>query len=380
MGSFKMPTKIYSGHGAVDKIRDFGINRALVICDPFMEKSHKVDNITKVFDELKTPYAVFSEVVPDPSIDVVSKGIAKAIEIEPDAIIALGGGSALDTAKSVRHIYYGVKNDKKIQLICVPTTSGTGSEVTSFAVISDPAKNGKYALVDESMVPDIAILDSEFTLSVPAGVTADTGMDVLTHTLEAYVSTDATDFTDALAEKAMRIIWEDLVDVYKDGSNAELREKVHNASCLAGMAFSEASLGISHSLAHALGGRFHIAHGRCNAMLLPYVVAYNAGLDLPTDSEPALAKYQQAAKMLGVQSGTAKTSVTLLISRIQRMSKQMNIPKTIEECGIDNAEFMEAIPDMAAAAMNDKCTLTNPRQPKKEDLEGLYKRICRGGF
>lgn len=379
MNTFKMATKIITGHGSIDKIRDIDIKKALIICDPFMVKANKVDLITNVFEELSIPYTIFSEVVPDPSIEVVSKGIAKAAEIDPDAIVALGGGSALDTAKAVRHIYQ--KNDKNadIKLICVPSTSGTGSEVTSFAVISDPENNGKFALVDESMVPDYAILDSELTLSVPASITADTGMDVLTHTLEAYVSSDATDFTDALAEKAMKIIWNNLVTVVQTGDDKAARERVHNASCLAGMAFSEASLGICHSLAHALGGRFHLPHGRINAMLLPYVIAYNAGLDLPEDL-PSLERYEAAAQLLGIEAGTPKATVNMLVVNVQRLAKQVGILKTVQDYGIDEDEFKEAIPKMAEAAMKDKCTITNPRKPSKEDLENLYKELCRSGY
>lgn len=376
MESFKMATQIYSGSGAVDNIRRYDIQQALIVCDPYVEKTNKLDSLIRLFEQEKTSYAVFSKVVPDPTIDVITCGTAQAIAAEPDAIVAVGGGSALDTAKAIRYIYQKAIQEKNIQLICIPTTSGTGSEVTSFAVISDPQYNKKFALVDDSMIPDAAILDADFTLSMPKSLTADTGMDVLTHTLEAYVSTQATDFTDACAEKAMRIILDNLGDVVKDGSNQPLRTTIHNASCLAGMAFSEASLGICHSLAHALGGRFHIPHGRANAMLLPQVIAYNAGLDSPKEL-PGLVKYQQAANLLGIQSGTAKATVNLLIVRIKRLIDQLEIPKMIHELDIDEETFIKAIPEMAEAAMQDTCTLTNPRKPAMKDLERLYKSICR---
>lgn len=379
MGSFKMPTKIFSGMGSLKSISQGCCKRALVVCDPFMVESGKVAEITLLLEKAEVPYLVFSEVVPDPTIEVVTKGLAQAISIEPDAIVALGGGSALDTAKAVKYIYEQADPDRKVQLICIPTTSGTGSEVTSFAVISDPATNGKFALVDDSMIPEIAILDPDLTLSVPTGVTADTGMDVLTHTLEAYVSTEATDFTDACAEKAMRIVWQDLVKVVGNGQDAHLREKIHNASCLAGMAFSEASLGICHSLAHALGGRFHVPHGRANAILLPHVIAYNAGLDMQRE-QPALKKYQEAANLLGIAAGTPKATVNLLVVGIKQMAKQMQIPQTINGLGIDAEEFEAAIPAMAQAAMKDTCTITNPRTPRAEELEAIYRRINRGGF
>ena len=379
MGSFKMPTKIFTGEQSITEIPSLIGQRILVICDPFMASSGKVALVTDLLDASQRSYLVFSEVVPDPTIDVVAKGVAQAVACEPDTIIALGGGSALDTAKAVRQIYTQGIEEAAVQMIAIPTTSGTGSEVTSFAVISDPANHSKFALVDDAMTPEFAILDPVFTMSVPGSVTADTGMDVLTHTLEAYVSTQATDFTDACGEKAMGIIWQDLVKVYRDVQNEALRAKVHNSSCLAGMAFSEASLGICHSLAHALGGRFHIPHGRANAILLPYVIAYNAGLN-ETKAQPCLTKYAQAANLLGIHGGTEKSSVTLLVAGIQRLAKQMAIPNSITEIGINEEEFMQAIPEMAQAAMKDTCTLTNPRVPTQIELEDLYRRIWRGGY
>jgi len=374
-----MPTKIFFGQDSLKNLSHMDLGNVLIICDPFMEKSHKVDNLTVILEQQQLVYQIFSKVVPDPTIAVVTEGVAAAIQLSPKTIIALGGGSAIDTAKAVRQIYQATTKSSHIQLICIPTTSGTGSEVTSFSIISDPTVQTKYALVDDSLIPDVAILDPNFTVSVPSSVTADTGIDVLTHSLEAYVSTNASDFTDAYAEKAMKIIWENLVAVVKDGEDIAKREKIHNASCLAGIAFSEASLGVCHSLAHALGAKFHIPHGRANAMLLPYVISYNAGLELKEEL-PALNRYQEAAKLLGIQSGTPKATVHRLISLLSRQMKEMNIPKTVEELGIDSNEFLEAIPAMAEKAMMDKCTITNPRKPTIEELEELYKRLCKGGY
>lgn len=374
-----MPTKIFFGQDSLKNLSHMDLGNVLIICDPFMEKSHKVDNLTVILEQQQLDYQIFSKVVPDPTIAVVTEGVAAAIQLSPKTIIALGGGSAIDTAKAVRQIYQATTKSSHIQLICIPTTSGTGSEVTSFSIISDPTVQTKYALVDDSLIPDVAILDPNFTVSVPSSVTADTGIDVLTHSLEAYVSTNASDFTDAYAEKAMKIIWENLVAVVKDGEDIAKREKIHNASCLAGIAFSEASLGVCHSLAHALGARFHIPHGRANAMLLPYVISYNAGLELKEEL-PALKRYQEAAKLLGIQAGTSKATVHRLISLLSRQMKEMNIPRTVEELGIDSNEFLEAIPAMAKKAMVDKCTVTNPRKPTTEELEELYKRLCKGGY
>ncbi len=202
-------------------------------------------------------------------------------DFAPDTVIALGGGSAMDTAKAVCHLYAAMKQEQRPRLVAVPTTSGTGSEVTSFAVISDPEAQAKYPLKDPAMVPDVAFLDPVLTATVPSGITADTGMDVLTHGLEAYVSTQSGDFTDACAEKAGPYGMEVSEQAVADGSNMDARTHMHNASCLAGIAFNGASLGICHSLAHALGARFHIPHGRSNAILLPHVITYNAGLRKP---------------------------------------------------------------------------------------------------
>lgn len=376
-----MPTKIFFGDSAIDILSGLTFKKYYIICDPFMQQSHKVDLITQILEKKNVVYQVFSDVVPDPTIDVVTKGLAEIIEFKPDAVIALGGGSAIDTAKAINNLYTkSVKSSGLMpKLIAIPTTSGTGSEVTSFAVISDPTTKSKYPIIDDSLVPDFAILDAQFTLSVPAKVTADTGLDVLTHTLEAYVSTNASDFTDACGEKAMRLVWDNLARTVKDGSDVEARIKMHNASCLAGIAFSGASLGICHSLAHAFGGQFHIPHGRANAMLLPHVISYNAGLDISKEV-CALKRYEQAANLLGIRAGTSKATVHGLISNIKRMTKQFGIPQTVNEYGIDPAEFIEAIPIMAQKALADNCTVTNPRQPDLSDLESLYKELVKGGY
>jgi 1-propanol dehydrogenase len=375
---FKMPTKIISGAGSISEIQTLALTRVLIVCDPFMEQNGTAAKLGQLLKEKNSSFSIFSEIVPDPTIDIVTKGLVEAIQLKPDGIIALGGGSAIDTAKVIRQIYLTAEKDAAVQLICIPTTSGTGSEVTAFAVISDPADQNKYALVDDQMIPDYAILDPLLTISVPKNVTADTGIDVFTHCMEALASTKATDFTDACAEKALKIIWRDLVSVFNHGENIELREKIHNASCLAGIAFSEASLGICHSLAHALGGRFHIPHGRANALLLPHVISYNAGLELEKEL-PSLQQYQKIAESLGFKAGTSKATVHAMITGIQRQFKQMDIPKSINECGIDPEEFLAAVPELAEKALADKCTLTNPRVPKKADLEVIYQRLLRGG-
>lgn len=378
MNRFKMPTEVYFGQDALGVLKELDLGNVLIVCDPFMESSHMVDNITVLLDECSTKYVLFSEVVPDPTIQVVTKGLQAALNVQPQSIIALGGGSALDTAKAIREIYRESTQVKEVQLVCIPTTSGTGSEVTAFSVITDAEEQAKYALVSDEMIPEIAILDPELTKTVPEAITADTGVDVLTHCFEAFVSTNASDFTDACAEKAIKMVWAYLLEATQNGSNLLAREKMHNASCLAGIAFSEASLGICHSLAHALGGRFHIPHGRANAMILPFVISYNAGLDLPEETA-TLDRYVLIAELLGIKAGTKKATVRALISKLNRYTDQLGIPKQIEAMGVETSDFLSALSSMSEKALADKCTLTNPRVPTIQDLEGIYKKLSKGG-
>ena len=378
MEQFIMNTRVYMGEACLNQLKNLGIRRACIICDPFMEQSGKAARITEILGETDAQCQVFSKVVPDPTIEVVTMGIDEMSAFGPDTVIALVGGSAIDTAKAVSHLYAAMKQEARPQLVAVPTTSGTGSEVTSFAVITDPQAQAKYPLRDPSMVPDVALLDPELTATVPPHITADTGMDVLTHALEAYVSTAATDFTDACGEKSVRMVWKYLERAVADGNDMEARAHMHNGSCLAGVAFNGASLGICHSLAHALGARFHIAHGRSNAMLLPHVIAYNAGLET-ADESAALLRYVEIANMLGIGAGTEKATVHGLIRQINNLMKRIGIPGQITELGITREEFEEAVEDMAQKALADNCTLTNPRVPTQKDLEDIYRRLCKGG-
>jgi len=378
MEQFVMNTKIYMGSSCLDKMKDLPVKKAYIICDPFMAQSGKVNLITDILQEIGTDFEVFSEVVPDPTIQVVSKAIGGMKCFGPDAVIALGGGSAIDTAKAASHIYSQLVNEKQF-LIAIPTTSGTGSEVTNFSVISDPQAQAKYPLRSDSMVPDAAFLDPRFTVSVPPHITADTGMDVLTHALEAYVSTNAGDFTDACGEKAVRLVWDYLARTVEDGGDIEARTHMHNASCLAGVAFNGASLGLCHSMAHALGARFHIPHGRSNAILLPHIISYNAGLEDSGEYE-ACGRYVAIANMLGIAAGTDKATVHGLVRHINNLMNKIKIPQQITDLKIDKDEFEQAIRDMAEKALADNCTLTNPREPKIEEIEAIYRKLCKGGY
>lgn len=378
MEQFVMNTKVYMGSSCLDKIKELPVERAYIICDPFMAQSGKVSMITELLTEKGSSFEVFSEVVPDPTIEVVSKAIGKMKCFGPDAVIALGGGSAIDTAKAASNIYTHMGNEK-LYLIAVPTTSGTGSEVTNFSVISDPEAQAKYPLRSDSMVPDAAFLDPRFTVSVPPHITADTGMDVLTHALEAYVSTNAGDFTDACAEKAVRLVWNYLARTVAEGSDMEARTHMHNASCLAGVAFNGASLGLCHSMAHALGARFHIPHGRSNAILLPHVISYNAGLEEAGEYE-ACGRYMEIANMLGIAAGTEKATVHGLVRHIRNLMNKIKIPQQITDLNVDRDEYLQAVEEMAEKALHDNCTLTNPRVPTAKDIADIYRKLCKGGF
>ncbi len=406
---FKIPEKIYFEFGATQYLTDMpDISKAFIVTDPYMIKAGYVNKVLYYLRK-RQQYVhceIFAEVEPDPSLETIRKGCDLMNKFKPDVIIAIGGGSAMDAAKGMwlfyeqpeadfnsmrlkfmdirKRVYKFPKLGRKAKMVAIPTTSGTGSEVTSFAVITDRERNVKYPLADYELTPDVAIIDPEYVMTVPQSVTADTGLDVLTHAIEAYVSVMASDFTDGLAIKAIQLVFEYLPRAYKDGNDRLAREKMHNASCIAGMAFTNAFLGINHSMAHKLGGEFHIPHGRANAVLLPYVIEYNAQKPTKFVSFPkyetfiADKKYAEIAKALGLPAATVEEGVQSLINAIRGLMKEINMPMTIAECRIDSKRFNSKIAELADKAFEDQCTTANPRLPLVSELEKLYMKAYNG--
>ena len=337
MKSFDIKTKVYFGDRALDRLAEIPYKKVLVITDPFLAQSSMFNLITDPLKKGNIEYDVFQDVVPDPPIDKISEGVKRLLEYKPEAIIAVGGGSAIDSSKSIREFALRIENYGEVGLIAVPTTSGTGSEVTSFAVVSDPKEQRKYPLVSKDMTADEAILDAELVKSVPPSVTADTGMDVFTHALEACVSIEKNDFATALAEKAIEICGVFLLRAYLDGEDTHARQKMHAASCLAGLAFNSASLGLNHGMAHQLGATFHIPHGRANAMLLPHIIEFNSDINKHSKSQskylPAVERYKTVARILGLSSYNTIMTVRNLVNWVQFMLKEMDIPLSISQMG-----------------------------------------------
>ena len=375
MGEFVLKTRIFMGKDGLDKILQ-GVSRAFIVTDRFMHESGKVSYLTEPLEARNIEYQIFSEVKPDPDIATVTKGIGKMLEFQPQVLFALGGGSPIDAAKAMNWLSVQGGLDKKRTFVAIPTTSGTGSEVSRFSVISDPEQSAKYPLVSDDLLPDAAILYAELVRSVPPAVTADTGIDVLTHAIEAFVSTGANDFTDAAAEKAMKLVRSNLLKVYKNPDDLQARQEMHNASCLAGLAFSNAGLGLNHGMAHTLGAHFHIPHGRANGILLPYVMAFNAGCH--EQLTPTAARYARIARVLKLDGPSIRQSAFSVVRTTKQYIKQLHIPDSIEAAGVSREDFDAALDEMVEAAYQDACTKTNPRTCSKEDIKGVFLRAYTG--
>lgn len=408
---FKVPPKIYFENDSIQYLQKMeGIERAFIVTDPTMVKLGNVDKVLYYLRK-REKYChseIYSDVEPDPDVETIMRGVQAMRQFQPDVIIALGGGSAMDAAKGMwlfyehpeatfdglklkfmdirKRAYKFPRLGAKAQMVCIPTTSGTGSEVTSFSVVTDK-KNGniKYPLADYALTPGVAIIDPQFVMSLTKSATADTGLDVLTHALEAYVSVMASDYTDGLALQAIGMVFEYLPRAYKNGATDTVaREKMHNASCIAGMAFTNAFLGLNHSMAHKLGGDYHIPHGRANAILLPYVVEYNAQKPTKFATFPkyekfiADEKYARIAQYIGKGGKTVQESVQNLVQAIRDLEREVGAPASIQECGIDEKLFFDNLQRLSENAHEDQCTTANPRYPLISEIAELYTKAYYG--
>ena len=407
---FKVPSKIYFERDSIKYLKDMReMNRVFIVTDRSMVDLGYVNRITDMLNQRrnKVQYQLFCDVEPDPSIATVQRGVEIMRSFQPDTIIALGGGSPMDAAKGMWLFYEHPEVNfddlkqkfmdirkrafrypelgKKAHLVCIPTTSGTGSEVTPFAVISDKVANKKYPLADYSLTPTVAIVDPAFTVNLPASITADTGMDVLTHATEAYVSVLANDYTDGLALQAIRLVFKYLPRAVKDGRNdIKAREKMHNASCIAGMAFANAFLGVNHSLAHKIGAEFHVPHGRANAILLPHVIRYNGTKPQKNSVWPkynyykADEKYMDIAKLLGLPASNPQEAVESYAKACEELAKEVGIKMNFADQGIEEQAWKDAQKKIALLAYEDQCSPANPKLPMIDDMIEILEKSYKG--
>ena len=381
MARFTLPRDIYFGKGTLDELKHLSGKKAIIVVGGgSMKRFGFLDRVVENLKEAGIETRLFEGVEPDPSVETVMKGAAVMRDFEPDWIIAMGGGSPIDAAKAM-WAFYEYPDTKfedlitpfafptlrqKAKFLAIPSTSGTATEVTAFSVITDYQKGIKYPLADFNITPDIAIVDPDLAETMPAKLTAHTGMDALTHAIEAYVSTLNSPFTDPLALKAIEMVFTYLPDSYNGDMTA--REQMHYAQCLAGMAFSNALLGIVHSMAHKTGAAFstgHIPHGCANAIYLPYVIQYNA------KDATAMKRYADIARAVGLTGITDSELVAALIAKIDAYNVKLNIPKTLKDFGVNEAEFNEKLPKIAELAVGDACTGSNPRAITPAEMEKL---------
>ncbi len=395
MNRFTLPRDLYHGKGALEALKNFEGKKAMIcVGGGSMKKFGFLDKAIEYLKEAGMEVSVFEGIEPDPSVETVMKGADAMLAFEPDWIIAMGGGSPIDAAKAmwIKYEYpettfedmckvFGIpKLRKKAHFCAISSTSGTATEVTAFSIITDYAKGIKYPIADYEITPDVAIVDPDLAETMPKKLVAHTGMDAITHAVEAYVSTANSDYTDPLAIWAIKMIQRDLVDSYN--GDMDKRASMHNAQCLAGMSFSNALLGIVHSMAHKTGAAFddygaHIIHGAANAMYLPKVIAYNA------KDETAAKRYADIADYMGLGGNDVAEKVKLLIEYLRKLNDDLNIPHCIKNYGADSYPtengfvpeevFLERLPDIAANAILDACTGSNPRIPTQEEMEKLLK-------
>lgn len=374
---FRVPKDIVFGENTIEYLSTLKGKRATLVTGfNSMKKFGFLDATKEQLEKAGMEVSIIDGVEPNPSIETVIRGGKELAEFGPDWIVAIGGGSALDAAK-IMWVYYEYPDTKfedlvnfkfpklrtKAKFVAIPSTSGTASEITAFSVITDVKNHIKYPLVSYEITPDIAILDPALPSKMTPSITANTGMDVMTHAIEAYVSTNATSYTDPLALEAIKLVYDNLLIAYKDGGNLKIRERMHNASALAGMAFTNSSLGLVHSLAHKLGGEFGITHGLANAILLPYVIEYN---------RKATYKYNKLEKELGILN---------IVESLKELNKSIGIPNSLQqvtEVEISQEKFNEVLERMSKNAFEDPCTATNPRNSSPKDVEEIYRAAYYG--
>ncbi|WP_433229534.1 bifunctional acetaldehyde-CoA/alcohol dehydrogenase [Micromonospora sp. CA-248260] len=405
---FKVPSKIFFEANAIRYLAEMpDVHRVTVVTDATMTRLGFVDRINRVLQRRPERIAlqIIDDVEPEPSVDTVDRGAALMRAFRPDTIVALGGGSAMDAAKvmwlryehpdvvfdDMREKFFDIRKraftfptlGALARLVCVPTTSGTGAEVTPFAVITDHRTGKKYPLADYALTPTVAIVDPVLTASMPATIAADSGFDALTHAIEAYVSVYANDFTDGLALHAIRLIFGNLERAVVD-ADPEARERMHNAGTIAGMAFGSAFLGIVHAMSHTLGATFHIAHGRTNAVLLPHVIRYNGTVPAKLSGWPRYESYRaperfaEIAAQLGLPAGTPAQGVASLAEAVERLRDAVGIEPSFAAIGVDRAAFEAALPQQALNAYEDQCAPANPRMPMLDDMQQLMRDAYQG--
>jgi len=402
---YRIPNQIYFNRNAVENLLGLASRSTLIVTNPLLEQMGHVDTVRRMIPA-GTQVRVLAIPDAEPEMQAVLEGVEALRRHQADQIIALGGGSVIDAAKLMKLKYASPEADfeelaapfldirkravrfppqqTQVRLVAIPTTSGTGSEVTPFAVLFDRERGRKVTLVDYSLSPDVAIVDPQFVMSMPRNLTADTGIDCLTHGLEAGVSIHASPYTDSNAMQAIRLAFRYLPRAYENPGDEEARSMMHNAACIAALAFSNASVGVNHALAHAFGARFHVGHGRANALMLPHAMAYNASVPskfMPSPNQrgyTAHKKYAQMAEFLGLGGDTVEEKVQSLVLAVEQLLDRLEMPRSIADLGISEAEFERALPEMAEAAFADPSWLSNPRMPLVSELADLFRRAYRG--
>jgi len=370
MKTFYIKTKVLVGSDSMQYISGITNKTVWIVCDSFLEHSGGLQHVRDHIDG-SNKVEIHTDVVPDPPLESVTEGVSKMSRLQPHVVIALGGGSAIDTAKGI--IYFSKKIGVSVEtFIAIPTTSGTGSEVTDVTVITDTQNKVKLPIRDKVITPDIAILDPKFTLSVPYDVTANTGIDVLTHAIEAYVAQGATICSDGMAEKAVHLVVEFLPKCCQELQNEYFREVMHSASTMAGMAFNIAGLGVNHSIAHQIGAQFKIPHGLANGMLLPHVIEFNSGHSLT-----ACAKYAHIARLVGAVNNLSPDflAVDSLNKALAQLMRQLKMPANLLECGLARDQVLSHADIIAEQALKDMCLATNPCAVTHEDVVKILARL-----